>query len=268
MKRRSFLVSQVPAASLLAAGIASGTRAVAEEPTQTRQYYELRTYHLRRGAQHDSMSEFLEHAWLPAMNRLGISPIGFFEVMTGSGSPSIYVLIPYDSLATLSTVDARLAADAEFQRIGSPTINAPSDRPPYDRMESSLMVAFNGMPRLAVPDYGARQADRFFELRVYENHSKRAHQKKIEMFNTGEIAIFHRTGLRPVFFGDTLIGQKQPELTYMLAFESMGSHDKNWKAFVADPEWKRLSTTPGYTDGEVVSSISNMFLRPTSYSQI
>jgi len=38
------------------------------------------------------------------------------------------------------------------------------------------------------------------ELRTYESHSKKANLKKIEMFNTGEIAIFRRAGLSPVFF--------------------------------------------------------------------
>jgi hypothetical protein len=48
----------------------------------------------------------------------------------------------------------------------------------------------------------------------------------------------------------------------------MESHDKGWATFGADPEWKKMSTTPGYTDGEIVCNISNSFLRPTPYSQI
>ena len=39
-------------------------------------------------------------------------------------------------------------------------------------------------------------------------------------------------------------------------------------AFSGDPEWKKLSTTPGYTDPEIVSNISNTYLRPAAYSQI
>ena len=70
------------------------------------------------------------------------------------------------------------------------------------------------------------------------------------------------------FFGETLIGSKMPNLTYMLVFENMAAREKNWAAFVSDPEWKKLSTTPGYTDAEIVSNISNVFLRPTAYSQI
>ena len=41
------------------------------------------------------------------------------------------------------------------------------------------------------------------------------------MFNEAEIGIFTRTGLAPVFFGDTLIGHRMPSLTYMLTFEDV-----------------------------------------------
>jgi len=37
------------------------------------------------------------------------------------------------------------------------------------------------------------------------------------------IAIFRRAGLQPVFFGETLIGAKMPNLTYMLVFENMAA---------------------------------------------
>ena len=36
----------------------------------------------------------------------------------------------------------------------------------------------------------------------------------------------------------------------------------------SDAEWKKLSSTPGYTDPEIVTNISNVFLRPAPYSQI
>jgi hypothetical protein len=199
---------------------------------------------------------------------MGIAPIGVFEVMVGPENPSIYLLIPLKSLEALARIEARLAADAEYQTTGAAVINAPSTEPAYVRAESSLMVAFDGLPHLQPPNFGKGQAGRIFELRTYESHSKKANRKKIEMFNSSEIGIFRRTGLQPVFFGETLVGQKLPQLTYMLAFENMESHDKNWAAFGADPEWKKLSTTPGYTDGEIVSNISNMFLRPAAYSQI
>jgi hypothetical protein len=226
MKRRWFLLSSVPALPLLADGLSGGEGTAGEEERPSPEYYELRVYHVRRGRQHDALSEFLQHAWMPAVNRLGISPVGIFEVMTGPESPSIYVLIPYKLLSVLTTLDARLDADSEFQRLGSAIINAPSTDPAYGRLESSLMVAFDGMPHLEKPDFGPRNGDRFFELRIYESHSKKANKKKVEMFNTAEMTIFRRTGLRAVFFGETLIGANLPQLTYMLAFDGMESHDK------------------------------------------
>ena len=36
-----------------------------------------------------------------------------------------------------------------------------------------------------------------------------------------------------------------PNLTYMLVYEDMAARDKQWAAFAADPEWRKLSTTPG-----------------------
>src|SRR5207245_4478188 len=122
--------------------------------------------------------------------------------------------------------------------------------------------------KVEVPARTVEKKSRVFELRTYESHSKKANRKKIEMFNTAEIAIFRRTGLTPVFFGETLIGTKLPNLTYLLVFESMADHDKNWGAFASDPEWKKLSSTPGCTDPEIVTNISNVFLRPAASSYI
>ena len=131
-----------------------------------------------------------------------------------------------------------------------------------------MLAAFTGMPKLEVPPATVERAPRILELRIYESHSKKANLTKIKMFNEGEIAIFRRTGLRPVFFGETLIGSRLPNLTYMLTFDSIEQRDRNWSAFVADPEWKKLSATPGYTDAETVSNISNVLLSPAPYSQI
>jgi hypothetical protein len=105
-------------------------------------------------------------------------------------------------------------------------------------------------------------------MRIYESHSEKAALKKIEMFNTGEIGLFRKAGLMPVFFGETIIGPSMPNLTYMLVYEDMAARDKYWSTFAGMPEWKVLSSTPGFTDPEIVSSITNMYLRPAPFSQI
>jgi hypothetical protein len=208
--------------------------------------------------------DYVRSAAMPAMQRLGIGPVGVFNVAAGPDSPTSYVLIPYDSIEQFVTLGERLAADEEYLRQGAEFINARPTDPPYVRVESSFMKAFEGMPKLEVPE----GRPRVFELRIYESHSKKAHLKKVEMFTKGEIDIFRRTGLTPVFFGQTLIGSKLPNLTYLLAFEDNAAREKNWQTFIADPEWKKLSSMPEYADDEIVSNISSVLLRPARGSQI
>ena len=268
MKRRQFLKSTLAATG--AAGVASALpSSAAEQRGKTpREFYELRLYHLRRGPKQKLFDDFYREAAIPAMNRAGIGPIGVFNVAYGPDSPTLYVLIPYQSIESFGTALDRVRADADYQKAGALFINAPAADPSYVRVESSLLVAFDGMQKIEAPAAAKENKPRIFELRTYESHSKKANRKKVEMFNNGEIAIFRRTGLQPVFFGETLIGAKMPNLTYLLVFENMEAREKNWGAFGSDPEWKKLSAAPGYTDAEIVSNISNLFLRPTSYSQI
>jgi hypothetical protein len=268
MKRRQFLKTSVAAAG--AGAMTSLLKVSAAESSEgaPREFYELRRYHLRRGPKQKLFDDFCQKAALPAMNRAGISPVGVFSVTYGQDSPSIYLLLPHKSLESFATATDRVLADPEYQAAGAEFIKAPASDPAYIRVESCFLRAFVGMPKLELPSGAYASPSRIFELRIYESHSKKANKKKIEMFNVGEIAIFRRAGLQPVFFGETLIGTRMPNLTYMLVYEDMGAHDKHWGAFGADPEWKKLSSTPGYTDPEIVSNISNVFLRPMSYSEI
>jgi hypothetical protein len=259
MKRRDF----VKTAFVSAATAAFNSNSAKAEPASaagSREYYELRLYHLRQGAMQKRFDEFLKDAYVPAMNRAGISKVGVFNVMVGPDSPTVYLLLPHKDIASFATLNERLEGDEELLK--SDGVNVPPSDPIYVRMESSLMVAFEGLPQLIAPE----KKSRIFELRTYESHSKKANMKKIEMFNKGEIAIFKRTGLAPVFFGETLIGSKMPNLTYMLTFADMAEREKNWATFVADPEWKKMNSIPEYATA--VSNISNLFLRPTGYSQI
>ena len=274
MNRRDFV-----AASMAAGGTWLSAGAVLEAlqgsqagrgPDRAAEYYELRRYRLRRGPEQGIVDTYLKTAALPAWQRAGVGPIGVFSVMIGQDSPTFYVLLVHKSLDAFASLPDRLAADAEYEKAAAPYLNAEATTPAFVRIDASLMRPFDGMPKIELPFGGGENAtrSRIFELRTYESHSEKAAKKKIEMFNRAEIAIFRRAGLTPVFFGETLVGANMPNLTYMLVYEDMTAHDKQWGAFSADPEWKKLSTTPGYTDAEIVSNISNAYLRPAAYSQI
>jgi len=88
------------------------------------------------------------------------------------------------------------------------------------------------------------------------------------MMQSGEADIFAKAGAAQVFYGDTLIGTRLPNLTYMLAFNDLADRDKKWAAFRASDEWKALSTQPRYAFETIVSNVTNLILTPTGYSQI
>jgi len=268
MKRRRFLVSSLAATTLAGVTPRAGEAAAGSTPAASgREYYELRKYQLRRGPQQHTIDDFFRDAAIPALNRLGVKPVGVFNTVIGPGSPTLYVLIPHPSLESVVGIHDRVLSDPEFMRAGAAFINATPAEPAYLRMESFVLGAFAGVSKLELPEGATGNPGRIFELRTYESHSKKANRTKMEMFNTAEIAIFRRTGLRPVFFGETLVGSGMPSLTYMLVFANMEERTRGWAAFVADPEWKKLAATPGYTDPEIVSNITNVILSPAPYSQ-
>jgi len=269
VQRRNFLASSLAASALAVKASPAGLGGSLGGATgESREYYELRRYHLQRGPQVKLTGDFLGEALAPALNRLGISPVGVFEVEIGPESPGLFVLIPSASLETLLTAEFRLNQDAEYLRAGAPFLNAPASQPAFVRMESSLMVAFEGKPRLTVPPATAEHRPRMFELRTYESPTPQDHVRKVEMFNGGEFDVFEKAGFWQVFYGDTLIGSRLPNLTYMLGFEDLADRNKKWDAFRSAPEWKKLSTMPRYAFEEIVSNITNIILRPTPYSQI
>ena len=267
MKRRDFLASSLAASA--SAGMAYGEPAgegqgMASAGAQGREFYELRYYQLRRGQGAQLTNDYLRDAAIPALNRAGIKPVGVFEVLVGPQSPSLYLLVPHPSAISVLTAWERMREDSEFQKRGAAFVNASASNPAYVRIESELMVAFETHPHITPPAQGPR----VFELRTYESASKKANLTKIKMFNTGEIDIFKKVGFHPVFFGEKLVGQRWPNLTYMLASESVEDRNKHWAAFGADPDWKKLRSTPGYSDDEIVSNITNVLLRPAAYSQV
>lgn len=269
MKRRSFLTSSL-AASAYTLSNSKGDLRGSEPPADStgREYYVLRRYQLNMGPQEKLTDSFLKDALVPALNRLGMKPIGVFGADIGPGSPSFYVLIPSESLDTLANVDFLLERDAEYLKAGAPFLNAPATASAYVRAESSLMKAFEGWPKLIVPAATAARATRVFELRIYKSPSDSAHRRKVEMFNKAEFDVFQEAGFWQVFYGDTLVGPRMPNLTYMIGFGNLAERNKMWHAFGSSSAWKKLSTDPRYSYEEIVSSITNVILDPTPYSQI
>ena len=269
MKRREFLRTSL-AASALAATAVGAQRAGAQEaaPGGEREFYQLRRYQLSRGPQIKLTNDYFGSALVPALNRMGIRPVGVFNESIGPGTPVMYVLIPGASVETLVTIDERLRKDDDYTKAAASFVTAPGKEPPFEREESWLLQAFETHPKITLPPASASGGPRVFELRTYESPSLQDHWRKVEQMNSGEGAIFTKAGIPQVFYGDVLIGSRQPCLTYMLCFNSLAERDARWDAFRNSPEWKALSTDPKYAYEDIVTNITNVMLTPADYSQI
>lgn len=258
MNKRSFLKTSVAAAA------AATTRASAAESGAGAEYFELRTWTLPT-AEQPLLDDYLSKAFIPAVSRAGIGPVGVFVEPPEGDKVKVTALIVYSSLDQVGTLSTRLAGDAVYQKAAQSYLAATAADPIYTRIESSLHRGIAGMPKLARPD---PKQPRLFNLRIYESHNERAAAKKIEMFNTGEIAIFKRVGLTPVFFGETIVGGLMPNLTYMLVFSGEDARKAAWDTFRTNPDWLKLKAIPEYADKEIVSHITNKLLTPAPYSQL
>ena len=262
MNRRDFLATSA------VAGMAplSQVEALSAQQGSNRQYIELRRYHLIPGASSRAFGTFMGEVAVPAMNRAGVGPIGAFTVVYGQNAPTLLLVLTHKTLESAVTLRDRLAADAEYNRAGASVLEVPLATPAFLRVETTLLRAFEAMPTVEIPAAAAARTPRIMELRTYESHSDRAALNKLKQFNSGEVPIFRKTGLTPVFFGETLIGEKMPSLNYMLTFPDMAARDRAWAAFSADPDWRTLSSDPQYREN--TSAISDIILRPTAYSQL
>jgi len=105
-----------------------------------------------------------------------------------------------------------------------------------------------------------------YEMRVYRTVPNRM-PALLKRFETMTLALWQRHGIRQAGFWTTAVGESNQELTYMLAWESMGEREQKWAAFSTDPEWiaKRGETEK---NGTLVMTFSNQFLKPTSFSSV
>lgn len=266
MKRREFLSTGLVASAAMMAP--RGAAAQTADPGKQRQYYELRRYLLEQGPQTQLAADYVGKALIPALNRMGIAPVGAFNLQIGPETPALYLLLPCTNLDTLVNSRLHLHEDAEFQSATAAFSAAPASAPAFVRVESTLLIAFEGWPQITVPPATAQKGKRIFQLRTYESPSVRDHVRKVQMFHAGEFEIFRKAGFWNVFFGDALIGERLPHLTYMLSYEEVAQMDELWGKFRNDPDWKKLQQRPEFAFEPIVSNITNLVLAPTEYSQI
>ena len=278
--RRNFLKGSVALGATLGTGMSTGVSAAQNKEQSTecipgskvnhdnsaQEYYEWRAYRTANAEKKAIVSQYIEKALIPALDRIGIDRIGVFTHKSNLDDHTLYMLIPYKSLDVFSGVNQGLAVDKAYQAQAADYLSVPFRKPNFTRIESKLHKAFTGMPVMKLPKQTAGKEDRILELRVYQGDTEEKTALKIEQFNQGEIFVMQDVGLAPVFYGELLIGDDGPNMMYMTSAASEAASQACWAKFKVHPEWKRLQGIKKYR--RTVSSKTKDILVPTPYSQV
>lgn len=253
--------------NLIGAALASGVSMPIPAADQKPSILQLRWFKMRNSPDNElgHTKEFFRSHVGPALSRAGVPMLGAFTCSIGQETPLLLAISEFASLAAMEAAGERVWSDAEFLKAYARY--AASAPRVYEREEVSLLRSFSGFPALR-PPANAEGKSHIFELRMYESMNGVTLARKIRMFNDGEIGIFERLGMKPVFFGETIAGSKMPNLVYMLSFDDLAARQRLWGEFVADAEWKKISAAPELSDAQVVSNISNWILEPLDFSRI
>ena len=143
MKRRDFLAASCAAGAVGVSGVLNA----ASKKGGAKQYLELRHYEIESAEKRDVLDGFLGKAAIPALNRLGVKPVGVFK-MAKDEDFGLWVLIPHDSLESVASANTKMLADAKYQKAGAAVLNCAKNDLVYKRMTSSLLLGFDECPKV------------------------------------------------------------------------------------------------------------------------
>ena len=105
-----------------------------------------------------------------------------------------------------------------------------------------------------------------FELRIYTTHPGKM-PNLLERFKNHTTKIFERHGMVNVGYWLPTEQKNGDKLYYILKYKSRAAADAAWKAFVADPEWKKVQSE-SEANGPIVAGVESIFMTATEFSAI
>ena len=245
MNRRSF------AGVLGGLGVLGGAPARAATGEKRTRFYVLQSFKLQAGTQLPRLHEHYSKA-LPKIDALWSGPKIFLEALIAPHMPQMLTIYGFSSLDEMWSVHGKVPEppDTGFE-------------PLFEALDTTLVEAAPYSPEITT---SRNPKPRVFELRTYHSPTFRQLGALHARFSGPEIKIFHRTGIHPILYSSTLVGQNMPNLTYLIPFDNLAHRESAWNAFAADPEWVRVRKESIEKSGQI-SIIQNISLwKATDYS--
>ncbi|MBL7780382.1 MAG: NIPSNAP family protein [Saprospiraceae bacterium] len=103
---------------------------------------------------------------------------------------------------------------------------------------------------------------RLYELRIYHTNDGRMNAL-IQRFTNHTTKLFEKHGMTNE--GYWLDMADSNKLLYIVSFPNLAARDSAWKAFIADPEWKKVAAD-SEKDGKILKGIESIYLNKTDFS--
>ena len=182
----------------------------------------------------------------------GIGMVGFWTAMIGTGNQLTYIL-SFENMADREDKWGAFQADPRWAKA-----RAESER------DGTLVAAVqNSFMRLTPYSPEPKISTNLQELRVYN-----AVPGKLPALNARfadhTTHLFEKHGIRNVGYWTQDVGTSN-QLFYMVGHASLGDREKNFAAFVADPDWQK-ARAESERDGPLTAQTHSSILQPTDYS--
>ena len=111
----------------------------------------------------------------------------------------------------------------------------------------------------------AQNTGKVYEMRTYTTPDGKLPNLQAR-FRDHTIRIFNKHGMTSVgYWVPQDAPAKDNTLIYIISHESRDAAKKNWAAFQADPEWKKVSAE-SQVDGPILAKVVSVFMDATDYS--
>lgn len=258
MERRSFVGAVAGASMLAQSPVAAGAQAEGRTGL-----YRIDYFYYRQGEQANRLSQFFSSQtplFLKHMRSFGV-----FTAVMAPHAQTMMVLSGFANAGEMAAAAARIEADPEYRKAHAAFESGAE--PPFDSAQRVLLQATAFSPEIAATPEKPK-SPRYFELRIYHSPTLRQLALLHERFAGAEISIFHRSGVHPILYADTIVGPDLPNLTYLIPFASLGDREKAWDAFGADPEWVKVRAESVARGGQIVNYNNISLWRAAAYSPI
>lgn len=235
----------------------------AQEASRKTRLYRMDYFYYRQGDQGTRINQFLA-SQMPLYTK-HVHTLGIFTAVMTPHAQTTLVLSGFSGYNEMAAAGRAIESDSAYQKAHAEFEQG--SEPPYDTAERQLLAATDFSPEIVPPAEKPKSA-RYFELRIYHSPTQRQLHLVHERFAGPEINIFHRSGIHPLFYADTIIGRELPNLAYMIPFATLADREAAWDRFGADPEWLKARADSVARGGQIVDYNNITLWRATPFSPI